>query len=372
MGTIEEDGKTSSNRRKWQKIFNALVKMLQSQQSQLETLVDDRNRLQNRIKVQYDRWVADVRLLEDENSQMKREISLIESERLVAASKTDFMLGLKHRAAFIYKHRLDDLEDELTDFKAWMDEKDKSIQMLLEAASKGNRQEDGSSKMTCAKKSEHHHPRLEKEVERLKTEYQELSTQKSAEISALLTEKSFVWNQYRIMESDLTNQLRIKNVEVSKLNEKVVILLENIEELQSANEEKDAKITALEANVAKLEADADKKSQEFSRILKEVEPLRRIKGAASITPPVVRTITTRSQSSRLDSSNGCSQINRPTWAKKGGSTPRETNDDPELKKIMKRKAVDSISKAETPPMLFTSSFKIPKLKSSQTPPVVTF
>ena len=60
----------SSERQKWDKIFDALVKMLKSQQEQLETLVTERKFLGDRIKMQHEKWVSEVRLYEDQISQV--------------------------------------------------------------------------------------------------------------------------------------------------------------------------------------------------------------------------------------------------------------------------------------------------------------
>ena len=59
----------SSERQKWEKIFEGLVKMLKTQQQQLETLAKERKIFEDRIKMQYERWVSDVRLYEDHISQ---------------------------------------------------------------------------------------------------------------------------------------------------------------------------------------------------------------------------------------------------------------------------------------------------------------
>ena len=69
MGTNRRS-KASSDRENWQKIFNGLVEMLQTQQRQLETLAKERKLLEDRIRMQHERWVSDVRLLEDQISQV--------------------------------------------------------------------------------------------------------------------------------------------------------------------------------------------------------------------------------------------------------------------------------------------------------------
>lgn len=67
---IDKDSYVSSDRQKWQKIFNALVHMLQTQQTQVESLAKERKLLEDRIKFQYDRWISDVHSLQDQIAQV--------------------------------------------------------------------------------------------------------------------------------------------------------------------------------------------------------------------------------------------------------------------------------------------------------------
>lgn len=60
----------SSERQKWDKIFNGLVKMLNSQQEQLQSLVTERKILEDRIKMQHEKWVSDISLYEDHIGQV--------------------------------------------------------------------------------------------------------------------------------------------------------------------------------------------------------------------------------------------------------------------------------------------------------------
>lgn len=62
MGTTT---KRSSDREKWDKVFDGLVKLLKNQQEQLETLAKERKILEDRIKMQQERWISDIRLYED-------------------------------------------------------------------------------------------------------------------------------------------------------------------------------------------------------------------------------------------------------------------------------------------------------------------
>lgn len=70
--------RASSDRQNWHNIFNALVKMLRNQQTQLETLAKERKLLEDRFRMQHDNWVSDVRLLEDQISQVIPQVSVLE------------------------------------------------------------------------------------------------------------------------------------------------------------------------------------------------------------------------------------------------------------------------------------------------------
>ncbi|KAJ8439833.1 hypothetical protein Cgig2_029093 [Carnegiea gigantea] len=122
MGTAKKKrAQVSSVREKWEVIFNALKLLLCKQQSQLDSLLQHRNLLEQRIKILYDRWVFDVRLSEDQVSLMRRQLALAELAKLVEITKADLVNGSKQRESLVYKLKLEHAESELNDFKAWFD-----------------------------------------------------------------------------------------------------------------------------------------------------------------------------------------------------------------------------------------------------------
>ncbi|GMH18019.1 hypothetical protein Nepgr_019860 [Nepenthes gracilis] len=361
MGTIKENAQASSDHKKWEKIFSAFVQLLKTQQSQIKTLVEERKRLEDRIKIQYDRWVSDVRLSEDQISQMKRETELAELARLVDAAKADLMMGFKRREALCYKLKLEDSQDELTDFKAWFDflcpRRPDQLDTSVDETLKGKRGETTTSKILDRTKPQCLlHQTLEEEVKRLKHENNKLSVKNSSEVSALLSEKDFVWNQYRNLESSYIDKLSIKNDQVKELNERILKLLASIEELQSLKAEKDGKIASMEAVVANLEAEAKKKNEQATKLSKELELLRGLKTAAPFVTPALKHCQIEQKICRLEGRSS-SQNSRSANVKKESASMQVVHG--QGNKIMKRKSMDS----ETP-NLFTSSFKIPKLRSS--------
>lgn len=109
---------------------------------------------------------------------------------------------------------------------------------------------------------------LESEVIELRKEYDKLLLKKTAEVSALLLEKDFVWHQLRTMENDYADKLRKKTDEAVNANEKIINLIARIEELQSSNNDKESKI-------AKMEADAVSQRNEMSRVKYQLETLKK-------------------------------------------------------------------------------------------------
>uniref|UniRef100_A0A803MRK7 Uncharacterized protein n=1 Tax=Chenopodium quinoa TaxID=63459 RepID=A0A803MRK7_CHEQI len=264
----------SSDHQKWEIIFNALQQMLRKQASQIDTLIEQRQSLQERIQLQYQRWNSDVRMLEDIIAQKERQLSLSEFEKRVEIFKADFLLGSKQREALVNKRKLEHAGSELDDFKAWFDilshrcpdKEDMTPDRIYESlkANGGHIISNEASK---------HQTKLEKEVATLKHEYEKLSVKHMSDISALKDENKFVWNQYKTMEGKYSDQLKTKNDEVAQANEKITNLLNNMEQLQSANVEKDETVATLRAKVTEVEVEVNKKDGDISRISKELELL---------------------------------------------------------------------------------------------------
>lgn len=120
-------------------------------------------------------------------------------------------------------------------------------------------------------------------MRRLKGECEKLASEKYSEVSALLAEKKFVWNQYSIMENDYVNKLKTKQDEVEKANEKIKVLVSSMEQQQSENNEKDSRISQLESRVAEMEAETKRLNNEISGLSVELESLRKFRNN-QVTP----------------------------------------------------------------------------------------
>ncbi|XP_038884859.1 uncharacterized protein LOC120075491 [Benincasa hispida] len=280
MGTIKRS-KSSSERQNWEKIFSALVRMLETQQKQLETLVKERKLLEDRIRMQHNRWISDTRLYEDFICQLKGDLVLRDRERSLEASKLDLNMSLKQRDSFLCQIISEYTNDELQDFKELFSLLSTKITDPSDVTSRSSLHSGKSNERKRNSKT------LNIEVQRLQNANEKLQSERSSEVTALLAEKTFVWNQYNIMENDYKSKLRHERTEVELACTKIENLLANMERLQSLNDEKDCTIGALESKLEKMGIDSRKLNDEISRISHELEVLRKHNGA-SVTPMLNR------------------------------------------------------------------------------------
>lgn len=162
---------------------------------------------------------------------------------------------------------------------------------------------------------------LESEVIELRKEYDKLLLKKTAEVSALLLEKDFVWHQLRTMENDYSDKLRKKTDEAVNANEKIINLIARIEELQSSNNDKDITIQARESKIAKMEADAVSQRNEMSRVKYQLETLKKSTYTAA-TPSLQHRPTESVKLNMVSKSNeklsrSSARVKRENYERKG-------------------------------------------------------
>ncbi|RDX76597.1 hypothetical protein CR513_43397, partial [Mucuna pruriens] len=356
-----------SERRNWSNIFKSLVQMVRSQQNQLHSFASRHKFLEDRLRMQHEGWASDVRFHKDQISQMNGILLFEKKKRALEEAKADLALGFKHREAAMLKWILEHAEDELADLKAWFE--------FLSCKSSNGEDQRTASKDTDLKKKrttdrgnksitaekEKCSSEIKDELRRLRGEHEKLVLEKYSEVSALLAEKKFVWNQYNIMENDYTDKLRTKETEVEKANEKIKVLVSSMEQLQSENSEKDSKISELESKMAEMEAETKRLNKEISGLSVELESLRKFRN--NQVTPVLNQCTQGKPESGVAKSN---RSRRNMTLKKEICTPdapAPAKSSEKATKSMKRKEGPVIPISETP-KLFSSSFKVPKLKSS--------
>lgn len=357
-----DTSQASIERRNWGKIFNGLTQMLQTQQNQLETLVNERKLLEDRIKMQHERWIADIRLYEDHISQMKDDLLLQDMERSLQTSKSDLLTGMKQSELYLCRLKIEHSEAELEDFKSFFDDlishrnsnpQDSSLRSASEPAQANGGRESGLS--ACGNTDEARRSKaLEGEVRRLRCEYEKLASEKSLEVSALVAEKKFVWNQYNVIQDDFSSKLETKQLELERAHLKVEKLLATLEQLQSSNNEKDGVIATLRNQMGKMETDSCKLKDEISRLSHNLELQRKSMNATAT--PVLNPCKAGTRPSSLGGKNGTKSRSNVTVNKDASSAQ------PSHSGNQKKRGADDISNLGTP-RLFTSSFKVPKLKN---------
>ncbi|KAG6388441.1 hypothetical protein SASPL_149867 [Salvia splendens] len=224
MGKRIPPQKASNREKKWDKIFNALVKLSQN-------LQNDRLILEERIKY------------------LHEFIYKMKMEQKVNSFKAEFNLGFKERESIIFKHRYENAENEAADIKEWCD-------YLVQKCSGPS---DVSSNIS-------NKGALQDEVRMLKKELEKSRVAKNSEISALLAEKGLLWKQYEQMEASLTEKLSKERDEAKKTNEKAQILVSKADELQISNEK-------LKASITTMESESINKNEEIVKLRKEIETL---------------------------------------------------------------------------------------------------
>ncbi|KAL5557885.1 hypothetical protein UlMin_034096 [Ulmus minor] len=370
------------DRQNWHKIFKALTQMVKTEQTQLESFAKDRKILEDRLRMQHERWVSDVRLLKDQISLIKGDLLLKERASLFEVAELELAMGLKLTHERLEKLRLEYAEDELKDFKVLFDlfsqkcsdpkggvgdsakrslrsssEKGQSTKDPLNSLGGGGDSAKRSLRSSGGKGQSTKDP--ESEVSRLKQEYEKLVSERNSEVSALLAEKKFVWKQYEIMEKEYTSKLKSKGSEVEQAEEKVQKLIATVEQLESSNSEKDERIALLTSQVAKTKDDSNKLKEETLRLSEELDLMRKSINASAT--PVLQRCTAKGKPSSLGGKNSTSGSIQQKSESSSVQDPDSTKDTGKGGRSSKRKIDDVASSSETP-KLFSSQFKVPKLK----------
>ncbi|KAF2533098.1 hypothetical protein F2Q70_00031110 [Brassica cretica] len=190
---------------------------------------------------------------------------------------------------------------------------------------------------------------LEVKIRKLKLEYERLASEKKCEVSDLRRENGFALSQFKCIQSGFTDKLKRRDEEIAQANTKISSLLSFQEQLQSSNHENAEIISSLKAEVAEMKASSIKKDEEISKLSRDLESLKK---SRSFTPVLTR----------CTMHNG-SSVGSEVTRKKDKSAASPPNDKVESSfqeiRSSKRKRV---TVSETP-KLFTSTFRVPKLKS---------
>lgn len=259
----------SDDRRQWERIFKTLVEMLQSQQSDMETLADERKILERYIHQQHDYWTSMVLDLESYIAQLEKGEA---KGRKIHEAKLDLLLEVNQREVLSYKKQYELSEADIGTFRACVEALNAEILEIKEKVKTGVA---GGSRGGTGDPSNSEDPKkaeltsaLKGKLRKLKNSYKSLSSQKKVVVSALLAEKDFVWNQLKQMENGYIAALQTKKAEVEHASEALSKLQEKIQDLQASLNEKDGMITELKS---RHELDMRRHDEEINGKIKQLQ-----------------------------------------------------------------------------------------------------
>ncbi|KAL6524809.1 hypothetical protein OROMI_030402 [Orobanche minor] len=328
----------------WDKVFDALAKSTMILQKDRELLV-------NRVK------------------SLQKVIYRMKLEQKVQSTKAVFLLSLKDRDAINYKRRYENTCIYLDDAAEVIEYLCKKCVELKDTSDAVSNKAPGSQNKT-----------LQNEVNKLKSEIAKINLDKSTEHSALVAEKNFAWNQFKLLENNLSKENREK--------EKLKLML-NRSEVSNKK---------LKTDLAKMESESLQKSEEILRLSKEIEVLRsRTESATPLLRPCMGgyegVIKVKREADSSQNFAKMARIKQPAHKSTGGKAPRKRfmterrNLGPSWLAMVlgyehphavhtkgrssssKRKAVEVITIPDSP-KLFNSSFRVPKLRHSSISPKV--
>ncbi|XP_020527454.1 filamin A-interacting protein 1-like isoform X2 [Amborella trichopoda] len=252
-------------------LLKSLIRLLKVKQSQLEFFADERKLLEERLKVQHKLWVSEIHQFELQISQMERALTMANFGRAVDMAKMDHLITMKEKEAHLCKLKLEyaesDLEDQLFCTNC-LSEKTCDRQGHVSGTEKG---EGGVNQgRSSSKKTDQSSNKLQAELRKLSSECEKLNLKKNRDVSALLLERNFVWDQMKRMEEDYIGRLKGKEKELELANETTEKFGHNLEKLQSTLDEKDAIVIKLKSDLAESKAELDKLNKELSRLSHEL------------------------------------------------------------------------------------------------------
>ncbi|KAK8944392.1 hypothetical protein KSP39_PZI007825 [Platanthera zijinensis] len=374
----QESPLRSSDKFLWSQIYKTLKDMFMSQQSHIEALINDREFLVN-----------NVHFLESHIAQMKEEQA---KTRLVEDARMAVFVGFKESEALCRKMQLDLAESDLEDFRSCMEAESIEMGELKEklksfgAAENADYSNNVSGPSGNLNGKDQSVASLKKEIKKRKHSHRELSSRKDAEISALLAEKDFVWNQFKKMENYYIALLKSKRAEANEKDEIIakleaergILKLEvrkHVEQRQLA----DLKMEKISSDMDELRSSAMVKENVIENLKEEISKLTggwkkniqdnsrgksKYAGKLQSGPSMVIETQSGSRKRYLNSCDAGTSYKRRSSHRVTFEKPTPSNVlMPHQGLIGQRgRRTPSLEPLQSP--LFHSDFKVPKLKKS--------
>ncbi|KAH7296967.1 hypothetical protein KP509_26G046800 [Ceratopteris richardii] len=253
-------------------------------------LLEEKTLLEQKLKLQNDFWELEKKRLQDALAKTMREQKKKDVFQAYEIAALHVSIGSHQQGALLLNLRFEGALDEveilssrLKILNVQLQEKDaqcreadknylqKEAQLkqslsLVRHRNELQQQESILSHLDVLKKKN------ELEIEQLKKEQHKLNLKRKEEVSALLREKNFVWDQLKRMENGYTSSLDEKEQELRCAEEALKKLELRVDELQRAHDDKTVEATILRINIQTAE-------EELSRLRDELTKLN-LKGQA--------------------------------------------------------------------------------------------
>eukprot|EP00250_Pteridium_aquilinum_P024623 c29346_g1_i1 orf=112-1047(+) len=282
----------------------AILDLQESKQSgavaleQARILLEEKALLKEKLRVQHDLWDLEKQRLEEALVQTKKEHEGKNVAQAYDIAALHVSLGSQQQEALCFKLRLEGAVDEvellssrLQILHVQLQEKEGQIcevherhlhreaclkQKLLAERPKDKTQQNVPNMRHLLDELKRKH---ELEVERLRNEQSALSLKRKQEVSALIREKNFVWDQLKRMEDDYLSRLDTKRQELKCAEETLQKLQMRVDELQQAHDEKTVEATVLRINVQSAEDELHK----LWKDLAQLKPCEQAGGDSELT-----------------------------------------------------------------------------------------
>eukprot|EP01018_Ginkgo_biloba_P036898 Gb_03115 [translate_table: standard] len=277
-----------------EKLLEVALKNLEANKAEICFLQQEREILEQKIKMQQHFWAADNQHFEQRlalNEIMYKEKELT---RAYEVAKSNLSYGAQQQDALLFKLRLecalDDLEGLQMRYEFLMlqlkEEQAKaqaSNQRLLESEKEIRTYRQGSQRILeveqRAQSLQELLVRMEKdhfdEMTKVKNERKRINSLRKHEVSALLRERDFVWNQLNRMEEDYADRFRSKTQQLQVACQSIEKLRSTMEELQHANNEKNVELTILKIEMGEQEREFKRLKEDGKNFIQELRsPVR--------------------------------------------------------------------------------------------------
>ncbi|KAJ3684504.1 hypothetical protein LUZ61_013668 [Rhynchospora tenuis] len=373
-----------SDQKQLLKVLRPLQLFLQSEHSKNEALVADREYLLKLIELRNEQWTRHVSLLQSRIEHMKTQELKMKNYN---AAMLELLVDMKERIALSYKEYAELAETDLEDASTCIGALGQEIKALKGKLNNAETlRPTGTYDSTEIKDLKLELKKLKHGYKALKSEKEAKIAEKENQIEALVAETDFVRNQFKIMEGEYVAAVKLKN---SDLDKEVKMLKKNLQAMEASILEKDSIISMIKEEMAasisekndailqlkdKFQASNSKKDDMISRLNGEVENLKKIlkekdqmisglhadmvKYAARAGPTCEPADSRSSRTLRTGTKRSRESVScaRPSSSKSVSGRWQNST---------RSRGSASASTAETR-ILFSSSFKVPKLKNTTT------